>query len=274
MGLHTLITRTTDTVIAATTSAARAVTAATTSAAGATGGAALGAGLGAARGAADGLRNGAERGSRSAPAAALTVTALTVTGILDWPLVWPPAAPPSWSTGSPSTRPARHHTRRPHPPPHAPRHGPPENPDAAIPGRGGPAATRSDPAPSTCTCTCTCTDEGVAGWPGATREWWGAGRVAHGEFSCSDRSWVASLTVRPALTPCRTPRTHPQPRLQVETSPSPKRLASSNIRAANVPHARPHVPLTHRGTAHELCRTLSRPPGHHEGHAAKRVYPR
>jgi len=95
MGLSPLITRTTDTVLAATTSAARAVTAATTSVAGATGGAALGAGLGAVRGAdlgavrgaADGLRDGTERGSRSAPDAALTVTALTVTGILDWPLV-------------------------------------------------------------------------------------------------------------------------------------------------------------------------------------------
>jgi len=95
MGLRTLITRTTDTVVAATTSAARAVTAATTSAAGATGGAALGAGLGAARGAADGLRNGAERGSRSAPAAALTVTALTGSCSLLAPVA--PAVVPTFS---------------------------------------------------------------------------------------------------------------------------------------------------------------------------------
>ncbi len=135
MGLGTLITRTTDTVIAATTSAARAVTAATTSAAGTTGGAALGAGLGAVRGAADGLRDGAERGSRSAPAAALTVTALTVTGILDWPLVLA-AGGTAFLVNQLTQHPAA-------PPATRPRARP-----AAIPGRGGPAVTHSDPAPA------------------------------------------------------------------------------------------------------------------------------
>jgi len=148
MGLGTPITRTTDTVVAATTSAARAVTAATTSAAGATRGAALGAGLGAARGAADGLRDGAERGSRSAPAAALTVTALTVTGILDWPLVLaaggtaflvnrltqhlaaPPHPPATPTTPHPPTRAARK-TRTPRSPSAAGRRPPAVSPPPA-----------------------------------------------------------------------------------------------------------------------------------------------
>ncbi len=199
MGLHTPITRTTDTVIAATTSAAGAVTAATTSVAGATGGAALGAGLGAVRGAADGLRDGAERGSRSAPAAALTVTALTVTGILDWPLVLAaggtailvnrltqhPAAPPPHP---PATRPrarAARKTRTPRSPAAAARRPPAATPHLHLhlPRRRN-SRLASGPEPP-----------GHGG---------GAGRVAHGEFICSDRSWVASLTVRPALTPCRT----------------------------------------------------------------------
>ncbi len=138
MGLGTLITRTTDTVVAATTSAARAVT----------GGAALGAGLGAVRGAADGLRDDAERGSRSAPAAALTVTALTVTGILDWPLVLAacgtaflvnrltqhPAAPPhppaTPTTPHPPTRAARK-TRTPRSPAAAGRRPPAVSPPPA-----------------------------------------------------------------------------------------------------------------------------------------------
>ncbi len=232
MGLGTLITRTTDTVIAATTSAARAVTAATTSAAGTTGGAALGAGLGAARGAglgaargaglgavrgaADGLRDGAERGSRSAPAAALTVTALTVTGILDWPLVLaaggtaflvnrltqhPAAPPPHPPATRPRARAARKPGRRGPRPRRAGGH-PQRPPHLHLPRRRN-SRRASGPEPP-----------GHGG---------GAGRVAHGEFSCSDRSWVASLTIRPALTPCRTPRTHPQPRLQAKTSPSPKR---------------------------------------------------
>ncbi len=225
MGLGTLITRTTDTVVAATTSAARAVTAATTSAAGATGGAALGAGLGAVRGAglgavrgaADGLRDGAERGSRSAPAAALTVTALTVTGILDWPLVLAaggtaflvnrltqhPAAPPH-PPATPTT---------PHPPTRAARKTrTPRSPAAA--GRRPPAAT-----PHLHLHLPRRRNSRLASGLEPPGHGGGAGRVAHGEFSCSDRSWVASLTIRPALTPCRTPRTHP-----AQTASKPRRV--------------------------------------------------
>ena len=163
MGLGTLITRTTDTVVAATTSAARAVTAATTSAAGATGGAALGAGLGAVRGAglgavrgaADGLRDDAERGSRSAPRrphrhgtdghrhSGLAAGARRRRHRL-------PGQPAHPAPGRPATTPAGHTP---------PGKGRQKNPDAAVPGRGGPAATRSDPP------TCTCPDEGIAGEP-------------------------------------------------------------------------------------------------------------
>ncbi len=195
MGLGTLITRTTDTVIAATTSAAGAVTAATTSVAGATG-AALGAGLGAVRGAADGLRDGAERGSRSAPAAALTVTALTVTGILDWPLVLAaggtailvnrltqhPAAPPPHP---PATRPrarAARKTRTPRSPAAAARRPPAATPHLHLhlPRRRNSRLAWGHP-----------------GHPGMV----GRRAVAHSEFSCSDRSWVASLTIRAANVP-------------------------------------------------------------------------
>ncbi len=230
MGLGTLITRTTDTVVAATTSAARAVTAATTSAAGATGGppSAPDWGLCAAPPMVSGTTRKEEADqpppppspSRRSPSPAF------------WTGRWcsPPSAPPFWSTGSPSTRPPRHHTRR----PHAPGQGPPRSPAAA--GRRSPAATlhlhlhlhlhrrRSSRLAW-----------GHPGHPGMV----GRRAVAHSEFSCSDRSWVASLT----------------------------------IRAANVPPARPHVPLTHRGTAHELCRTLSLPPVTTRV-TAKRVYPR
>jgi len=239
MGLHTPITRTTDTVIAATTSAAGAVTAATTSVAGATGGAALGAGLGAVRGAADGLRDGAERGSRSAPAAALTVTALTVTGILDWPLVL--AAGGTAILVNRLTQTPGEQPRQPGPPvrglPRRPRHhqvafrlrrppapgqGPPEKPGRRDPRPRRPGGHPQRP-PHLHLHLPRRRNSRLASGPEPPGHGGGAGRVAHGEFICSDRSWVASLTVRPALTPCRTPRTHPQPRLQFETSPSPKR---------------------------------------------------
>jgi hypothetical protein len=91
------------------------------------------------RGAADGLRDDAERGSRSAPAAALTVTALTVTGILDWPLVLAAVG-----TAILVNRLTQHPAA---PPPHPPATRPRAR-AAAIPGRGGPAVTRSDPAPA------------------------------------------------------------------------------------------------------------------------------
>jgi len=176
MGLGTLITRTTDTVLAATTSAARAVTAATTSAAGATGGAALGAGLGLC--AAPPMVSGTARKKKADQPPPPPSPSRRSRSPAFWTgrWYWPPAAPPFWSTGSPRPRasnpgnrvrpsgvcPAAPATTRlrfafaDHPPPGKGRQ---KNPDAAIPGRGGPAATRSDPP----TCTCTCPDEGIAG---------------------------------------------------------------------------------------------------------------
>jgi len=135
-----------------------------------------------------------------------------------------PSPSPTSSTGSPGTRPPHHHTRRPHPPPHAPEQGPPRKPGRRDhrPRRAGGHPQRPPHLHLHLHLHRRRSSRLASGLepPGHGK---GAGRVAHGEFSCSDRSWVASLTIRPALTPCRTPRTHPQPRLQVETSPSPKR---------------------------------------------------
>ncbi|NGP08364.1 hypothetical protein G6038_23385, partial [Rhodococcus sp. 14C212] len=60
---------------------------ATTSAAGAVGGAAVGGLVGSVRGALDGARSGVSSGSDSAPAAALTLAALGLTGLVEWPVV-------------------------------------------------------------------------------------------------------------------------------------------------------------------------------------------
>ena len=73
------------------------------------------------------------------PPAALTVTALTVTGILDWPLVLA-----AGGTAILVNRLTQHPAA---PPPHPPATRPRAR-AAAIPGRGGPAVTRSDPAPA------------------------------------------------------------------------------------------------------------------------------
>jgi hypothetical protein len=51
------------------------------------GGAAVNGVVGAVTGAAAGLQRGAERGSRSMPAAALTLGALGVTGLVEWPVL-------------------------------------------------------------------------------------------------------------------------------------------------------------------------------------------
>lgn len=233
MGLGTLITRTTDTVVAATTSAARAVTAATTSAAGATGGAALGAGLGAVRGAADGLRDGAERGSRSAPAAALTVTALTVTGILDWPLVLAaggtaflvnrltqhPAAPPPHP---PATRPrarAARKTRTPRSPAAAGRRSPTATLHLHLHRRRSSRLAWGHPG-----------HPGMVGAPGGSTQ-----RVQ------LLRSIVGRIAHHPPRTHALSNSTHP-PSAQTagrNLAESEAAWLSSNIRAANVPPARP-----------------------------------
>ncbi|QPG46313.1 MULTISPECIES: hypothetical protein [unclassified Rhodococcus (in: high G+C Gram-positive bacteria)] len=60
---------------------------ATTSAAGAVGGAAVGGLVGSVRGALDGARSGVSSGSGSTPAAALTLAALGLTGLVEWPVV-------------------------------------------------------------------------------------------------------------------------------------------------------------------------------------------
>jgi hypothetical protein len=60
---------------------------ATTEAAGAVGGAAVNGVVGAVTGAAAGIQRGIGSGSHSVPAAALTLGALGVTGLLEWPVV-------------------------------------------------------------------------------------------------------------------------------------------------------------------------------------------
>ncbi len=87
MGLGSAISRTTEALVTTTTSVAGAVAGVTTTLAGAASGAALGGGVGALRGATQGAADGAGRGSRSTPAVVLTVAALGVTGVLDWPLL-------------------------------------------------------------------------------------------------------------------------------------------------------------------------------------------
>jgi hypothetical protein len=59
----------------------------TTEAAGAVGGAAVNGVVGAVTGAAEGVQRGIGKGSHSMPAAALTLGALGVTGLLEWPIV-------------------------------------------------------------------------------------------------------------------------------------------------------------------------------------------
>lgn len=59
----------------------------TTMAAGAVGGAAVDGVVGAVKGAAAGIRHGAGSGSHSTPAAALTLTALGVSGLVQWPIL-------------------------------------------------------------------------------------------------------------------------------------------------------------------------------------------
>ncbi|MBY0442439.1 MAG: hypothetical protein K2Q25_09950 [Mycobacteriaceae bacterium] len=59
----------------------------TTMAAGAVGGAAVDGVVGAVKGAAAGIRHGADAGSHSTPAAALTLTALGVSGLVQWPVL-------------------------------------------------------------------------------------------------------------------------------------------------------------------------------------------
>ncbi len=87
MGLGTVITRTTGTLVTATTSAGAAVAGSATATAGALAGGAVGAGLGAMRGAGEGIVEGAKRGSRSTPAAALTAVVLGAAGIVEWPVL-------------------------------------------------------------------------------------------------------------------------------------------------------------------------------------------
>jgi hypothetical protein len=60
---------------------------ATTAAAGAVGGAAVSGVVGGVRGTASGVRNGLRSGRKSTPAAALTLTAIGVAGLVDWPLL-------------------------------------------------------------------------------------------------------------------------------------------------------------------------------------------
>lgn len=60
---------------------------ATTAAAGAVGGAAVNGVVGAVTGAAAGVQKGIDSGSHSTPAAALTLGALGVTGLVEWPIL-------------------------------------------------------------------------------------------------------------------------------------------------------------------------------------------
>jgi len=60
---------------------------ATTAAAGAVGGAAVTGVIGAVEGTAAGVKNGLSSGSRSTPAAALTLGAIGVAGLIDWPIL-------------------------------------------------------------------------------------------------------------------------------------------------------------------------------------------
>lgn len=60
---------------------------ATTAVAGAVGGAAVNGVVGGVRGTASGVRNGFSSGRGSTPAAALTLTAIGVAGLVDWPLL-------------------------------------------------------------------------------------------------------------------------------------------------------------------------------------------
>jgi hypothetical protein len=61
--------------------------AATTAAAGAVGGAAVNGAVGAVTGAAAGVQKGIDRGSHSTPAAALTLGAIGVAGLVEWPIL-------------------------------------------------------------------------------------------------------------------------------------------------------------------------------------------
>jgi hypothetical protein len=60
---------------------------ATTAAAGAVGGAAMGGVIGGVQGTVSGIRNGISSGSHSTPAAAITLGALGVTGLVEWPVL-------------------------------------------------------------------------------------------------------------------------------------------------------------------------------------------
>jgi hypothetical protein len=60
---------------------------ATTAAAGAMGGAAINGVIGGVQGTASGIRNGISSGSKSTPAAALTLGAIGVAGLVEWPLL-------------------------------------------------------------------------------------------------------------------------------------------------------------------------------------------
>ena len=60
---------------------------ATTAAAGAIGGAAVNGAIGAVQGTVAGVKTGASSGSQSTPAAALTLAAIGVTGLIDWPVL-------------------------------------------------------------------------------------------------------------------------------------------------------------------------------------------
>lgn len=63
------------------------IAAATTSAAGAAAGAVAGATVGAVSGGVNGVKEGLGLGSRSVPAAALTIAAVGVAGLVDWPVL-------------------------------------------------------------------------------------------------------------------------------------------------------------------------------------------
>ena len=60
---------------------------ATTAAAGAVGGAAVNGVVGGVKGAAEGIQRGISSGSKSTPAAALTIGALGVAGLVEWPIL-------------------------------------------------------------------------------------------------------------------------------------------------------------------------------------------
>jgi len=72
---------------------------------------------------------------------------------------------------------------------------------------------------------------------------------------------VGRIAHRPPRTHALSNSTHPPPAQTAVRNLAESEAAwlSSNIRATNIPLHAP-VPLTHRGTAHELCRTLSLPP--------------